>query len=295
MIVWLASFPKSGNTWLRMFLHAYMRDAEVDFARLTGWTDMAPEPWEVVTDRHNLADLSLSDLTKARAWVQACIANKELRQAMRPEFAHEQADDVFVKTHSAVATVDGYWTINPDVTKGAIYIVRDPRDVCVSYASHLGRTVDEAIDLMESPHPLKNAGSPLYQYVGRWCDHVESWADSVGKVEIVRYEDLKKHPKREFLRILRAFELAPKTSRFRQTYSRLERALERTSFARLQEKERRHGFAERSDKSKDPFFRQGIAGGWRNTLTQSQVARIEAVHGRVMERFGYETRVALAA
>lgn len=294
MIVWLASYPKSGNTWLRAFLASYMRDADVSLNAMRGWTDMAPEPWEIVTDRYS-GDLTHDQIVRARIWVQACIANKELRQAMRPEFAHEQAEDVFVKTHSAIAKIDGYWTINPDVTKGAIYIVRDPRDVCISYASHLGRTVDEAIDLMESPHPLKNEGSPLYQYVGKWCDHAESWADAVGKVEIVRYEDLKTHPRREFLRILRAFGLAPKATRFKRTQSRINRAIERTTFARLQAKEREQGFAERSDKSKDPFFRQGTSGGWRNVLTSTQVARLEAVHGHVMERFGYERSLAMAA
>ena len=287
MIVWVASFPKSGNTWLRMLLASWMRDADVDINALSGWTDMAPEPWRVVTGRP-AETLSKDDVTTNRKWVQSVLANRRLREAMRPHFALAQAEDVFCKTHAARAEVDGHPTINHDVTVGAVYIVRDPRDVAVSYASHLGVSVDEAISLMESAHPLKNDGSPLYQYVGRWSDHVESWLAAPFKTHLVRYEDLKSRPIVTFRKLLQAFDL-------KSTQGRVERAVERSKFENLKAQEAKSGFGERSEKSNEPFFRAGQVGGWKNRLTPEQIARIESAHGVVMERMGYARSVALAA
>jgi hypothetical protein len=195
-ILWLASYPRSGNTWLRVLLHNYMRNAA--------------EPYDI----NRLQDLTAID-SSAR-WYQMldprpCSAlTKEEAAALRPR-VHElitrsSPDTVFVKTHNALVVDRGTPMISEDHTAGAIYILRNPLDVAVSYAVHFGLSQEEAVAAMNRPHnqSISNEENFAYEFHGSWSENVESWTMRDTKaIHVVRYEDLQQSP--QILRRHRAF------------------------------------------------------------------------------------------
>ncbi len=271
-IIWLASYPRSGNTWLRTFLHNYMRNPD--------------EPYDI----NRLTDFTLVD--SHAHWYQAFDPRpvtewtKEEVAALRPK-VHERMtrafpDSVFVKTHNALVEDRGTPMITMEHTAGAIYVVRNPLDVVVSYAAHYGLTLDEAIARMNAPDTQSASNEPhfVYELHGSWSLNVESWtARPSPGLHVVRYEDMLAAPLKTFGGIVAFLRLPPDRRR-------LERAIRHSSFRVLQEQEKRHGFKERSLKS-ERFFRAGKAGEGRKRLTPEQVEALAAAHRAQMARFGY--------
>jgi len=138
-IIWLASFPKSGNTWMRAYLHNLLRDPNEAY------------------DINRLGEFSYSDstihfyktyLTKPpQDWTNQEIM--DTRWNAQRDISRMSVDDVFVKTHNAHVEYDGKPMIHMDLTAGAFYVVRNPLDVCISLADHYGSTIDEAIRLRD--------------------------------------------------------------------------------------------------------------------------------------------------
>ena len=172
----------------------------------------------------------------------------------------------------------------PSLTLGAVYLVRDPRDVAVSYAHHMNWTVDQAIGFMADPLAIialnrRRMAQQLPQRLSSWSQHVESWLDAPIRVLPIKYEDMLADPIASFGEIAHflGFDAAP---------ALVEAAVNSVSFERLRATEDKAGFAERMPGS-DRFFRRGIAGGWRDSLSPEQIARIEADHGSMMRSLGY--------
>jgi hypothetical protein len=270
-LIWLASYPKSGNTWLRAFLHNLLRDP--------------PEGYDI----NRITDFSVSD--SARIWFRGIIDKTETdwshedvalaRGKAHGRIAASRSDDVFVKTHNALVHFMGHPLISMELTAGAIYILRNPLDVCLSLADHYGCDVDEAIRIMNDPTTGTTAnGHLVYEVHKNWSIHVESWtARPHPGLLIMRYEDLLTAPTEHFGRLARFLGLNPPPDR-------LQRAIQRSSFKQLQSQEAAAGFRERSNKSLR-FFRQGTANQWRSHLTDAQIARVIDSNRRQMERFGY--------
>jgi len=270
-LLWLASYPKSGNTWLRALLHNYLRQpaAPWDINRLT---DFTAGDNDAALYRHYdprpASHYSIADVQRMRPLV-----HRDLTQAF--------PGAVFVKTHNAVAYVEGVPLVTPELTAGVIYIMRDPRDVAVSYSHHLNKTLDETIAFLGDPEAaVGGTDSKVYEKHSSWSNHVVSWTPSPDPALLVlRYEDLLADPIERFGRVVRFLGGPPAPER-------LERAVRFSSFEVLSGQERRHGFAERPAAA-DRFFRTGQAGRWRDILQPDQTARIERDHGAVMARFGY--------
>lgn len=206
-------------------------------------------------------------------------------RALRPEaqrrLAAARDHDHFVKTHSQLAEYGGVPLINTAVTAGAIYILRDPRDMILSYAAHFGVDVDEAIDRIASDQNMTTAGDfEMSTILGRWDRHVVSWTDqNVIPVCAVRYEDLHRDTEAAFGSIL-------KTLGMPVSADRLAKAVRNSAFETLSREESKDGFIERPPHM-ERFFRSGKPGGGVTGLTAAQRTRIETDHGAVMTRFGY--------
>lgn len=273
-ILWLASYPKSGNTWTRAFLaNLFLNSPKpVEINKLTNfaYAEYRLEFYEQIT-RKKRSELSDEELNQARPMVQKLIA------ASSP-------NTVFVKTHSAMGFTNDVPTIEPTVTEGGIYILRNPLDVCVSYAHHVGVDYDQAISAMaSSDNQLSTTDSLAFNVLGSWSDHVTSWADADGLNRLVlRYEDLHRQPEKTFGKLVKFLGL-PKNK------DRLERAIRFSSFKELSGQETETGFIEKSKKA-DKFFRKGKIGGWREELNDEQVARLIDDHRVVMDRYDYLTR-----
>jgi len=275
-IVWIASYPKSGNTWVRVFLYHLMRimgghpreDDEINkLDRSSAYEGRLFGLFEQFLGKP-LTKASRSEVIQIRPQVHAAIADRSPAVAL-------------VKTHNLVGRIGGIPTVNLAVSRGAIYIVRDPRDVALSLASHLGAPVDEAIKVMGTKgFKTENKAEMAFEIWGSWSDHVYSWTSQAHEAHlVVRYEDLTADPLTHFTGIVRHLRQTP-------TPEQIAEAVELSSFDELRKAEEARDFRERSPKAKR-FFRAGRAGAWRKVLTDEQAARIVGDHGEQMRRFGY--------
>ena len=271
-ILWLASYPKSGNTWTRAFLANLILDPPEPLP-LKNIGDICPsEPHEMwyqpLVDKR-VAEMTPEELAPLRTKAQERVVS--LNKNVVP-----------MKTHSYLGEDRGYPIFSMKVTYGAIYIIRDPRDVAVSAADHFGCTIDEMIDMMADPlsQTQRLEGTIIHERVSSWSNHVESWTKwNHPGIFTVRYEDLLVDPLDQFGRVARHFGISTDKAR-------IKKAVEFSSFKQLQKMEAEQGFIERSDHS-ERFFRSGHSGGWRDTLTAEQVKKIESDHAVQMKRFGY--------
>lgn len=271
-ILWLASYPKSGNTWMRAFLAHLLPDARrpLDPNKLGGAFSQAESSigWYRRLDPRPLEQWQPEDFARARPRVHEAIAAS-------------RETTTFCKTHCAMMAVHGHPAVNMAVSTGAVYIVRNPLDVALSYADFLARPADEVATMMATenytfPPTPRNAPEVL----GSWSQHVASWtAPQNRRVHTVRYEDLLSAPSKHFRAVVRFLGLD-------MPRGRIERAIRHASFATLARQEAALGFSERPPHQKR-FFRKGTAGQWRKELTPQQVERICAAHRRQMARFGY--------
>lgn len=270
-IVWLASYPKSGNTWLRAFLHNLLRNPEhpADINQLDRFCygDSLAPLYERVAGR-KVGELS-------RAEIQG------LRPKVHEGFAQSFPDTVFAKTHNMMAEVEGVPLITMAHTAGAIYVLRNPLDMALSLADHFGLGPDQAVHMLNNPE----AGSltddrTVFEVYGSWSQHVWSWTrEERPNLLWLRYEDMLEKPLQSFGRIAQFLG-------FRPPRPRLEKAIRFSSFKVLAGQEASRGFRERSVHSQR-FFRVGKAGQWRKALSAQQVRALVEGNREQMARFGY--------
>lgn len=269
-IIWLASYPKSGNTWMRVFLHNLLRNPN-EPAGINSLNQFC-----LGEDRaefyNSLDPRPLSSLTSAEVMA--------LRPKVHELLTQAHPDSVFVKTHNLLGEAEGSPLVNMECTAGAIYVVRNPLDVAISYAHHFGVDLDEAIEQLNHP----GAGTPTTdliarQFYGTWSMHVASWTQVPFPARhVVRYEDMIEHTLETFRGVAEFLGLKPPPDR-------LQRAISHSSFEQLQTQEDEKGFVERSQYSR--FFRSGSVGQWRDDLSENQVKQVVSDHRDQMERFGY--------
>lgn len=274
-IVWLASFPKSGNTWLRAFLFALrkirsgaaIQSIDLGEFATTNVSDRLVSAYAPHLSRP-VAEADKRDFAAARPHVQKAIALSAPAA-------------VFIKTHNARIEDRGWPTINLGVSIGAVYLVRNPLDVAISWARFRGVSVDEAIaDMAREGNETEPNGDDVHMVLGSWSQNVRSWtAPANPLVLVIRYEDMLDDPLHVFTAV--TDHLAIDCVR-----DDVVRAIQLSSFDELQSAERASGFLEKPPEA-NMFFRKGRAGQWRDVLSAEQVDRIVSVHGEQMARFGY--------
>ncbi|WP_404366254.1 sulfotransferase domain-containing protein [Sphingomonas sp. MMS24-J45] len=275
-IIWLASYLKSGNTWMRLALASLRAGGQaVDINRFGGDEDTisaSRRHFDTLLDIDS-ADLTASEIVECRAEVYRRVA-ATLRES------------ALWKTHEACgASPLGTPLFPADATAGVVYLARDPRDVAVSLANHAGRTIDAAIAAMAEPGYTVSAattGLPLQlpQRIGAWSENVESWLDHAPCPPIVvRYEDMRHDTAAVLQRVADGIGIPSDTDA-------IAAAVAATAFDTLRAQEDQAGFAERPQAA-PRFFLSGTAGAWRDRLSPAQSARIERDHGTAMARLGY--------
>ena len=287
--IWLASYPKSGNTWFRMLvanLSAADRPVDINDLPERGGIASARGPFDYLT----LIDSGL--LTHDEIDVLRPRVYEELASGAQDD-EYDKLEDVpvvrFVKAHDAYTlTAKGEPLLGGRRgADGAIVIVRDPRDVVPSLANHNRVGIDDAIALMNNREAVycARAGrldTQLRQKVPSWSGHIASWLDQTDiPVHLVRYEDLQADAAAAFRTAL-DFAGRPASD------ADIARAVAFADFAELRRQEQDKGFSETPRRSGGLFFRRGEVGCWREELNDEQVARIEAAHAPLMRRLGYE-------
>jgi aryl sulfotransferase len=274
-LVWLASYPKSGNTWVRIFLEAY-RTHDRHALDINELENSLHAGNRELFDR--VIGLEASELTPAEI--------ERYRPHVYRQLAVEAEEPLFIKVHDCWRyNADGVAIFPPEVTATVIYIVRDPRAVAPSFAGHYSLNLDAAIACMADAGyaiaaPKDRLSLQLHQPLGSWSHHVGSWLEQTElPVHLVRYEDLHTAPEACFSAILRAAGLPVDEAR-------LAAALAQSSFDRLQAQEATSGFRERLLGSAR-FFRSGQPLSWREELTPAQAQQLIDAHGATMRRLGY--------
>jgi aryl sulfotransferase len=277
-IIWLVSYPKSGNTWMRLFLTNYRRDAnrpadinEMDSMPIASGRQLFDEETGVES-----SDLTVDEIDR-------------LRPVVYQRLAQHSDETVHMKVHDAYLYLpNGEPLFPPEVTSGVLYMIRNPLDVVVSLAAHCGARITEIMqDMVSDTFALcgihARLEDQLRQRLLSWSGHVRSWVDSTEKfpVHVVRYEDMSRQPQHTFAQVVRFLGLP-------LDEERLHKALAFSAFDLAQRQEQTTGFQERPSTLK-MFFRKGQVGTWREHLDISQVAQMLAAHQDIMRRFGYLT------
>lgn len=270
----IASYPKSGNTWVRAVLTSLDQGG--------GPLDINKLGVPIASDRFFFDDaleIETSDLLPAE------------EHRLRPrayQFILPQSGPLTLKTHDAWLPAPG--AEEPPFPRTdigmIILIVRDPRDIALSLASYFDMTIDEAIRALASASfslGINHQGlrPQMPQLVSSWSRHTDSWLDSGLPLHLVRYEEMIAAP-------LETFEAIAKALGYQTAPDDIAAAVAASRFERMQSAEKATGFRESSPQAPNRFFRSGTAGGWRQKLTAAQIDRILQDHGDTMRRLGYD-------
>ena len=271
-IVWMASYPKSGNTWMRIFLANYVTNASepvsINQAHRIALGDSLTKMYQMVAGRP-IDPENIEHMLQLRPHVlRGIVANN--------------ADINLVKTHNARVVARDVPLIPDELTRSAIYIMRNPLDMVLSYARHYGMSHEEAVYTVSHPD---NANPPdaetVTQFMRSWSEHVRSWTTgkSAYPVLVLRYEDMLADPKTCFAKVVEHLGMPVDEAR-------LDRAILFSSFKELSEQEKKQGFVEKSEES-ERFFAKGQKDQWKTDLEPRLVKQMKHAHRKVMKKHGY--------
>lgn len=271
MLYWLATYPKSGSTWLRLLVKEYYRGLD-----------------------HGPA--FAADATEYWYWLVSPVPPQRLgfhmRAALRPAaMAHLSASHfgrrVLVKTHHGAYDVAGVSLFGPTFVRKVFVLVRDPRDVLPSFARHMGQGLAEAADTMARNFAtLKAEDGHIEHCMGGWSQHFRSWAEQAHvPVTVGSYEGLHRDPHS----LLREVLLWLDEPREDLDDERIARAVEACSIESLRAQEQAGGYSP-TGPNQDTFFRRGVVGSHKDEVPETLVRRIENDHGGVMRTLGYLTQ-----
>ena len=277
MIIWIASYPKSGNTWVRSIISSYFfsETGNFDFSLLKN-ISLYPSPKYFKNKINNPGEVSYF-------WEES---QKEIIQKQK---------EIFLKTHNALVAINNKNFTSEKTTLGAIYIVRDPRNILSSLKNHYDfKDFNETLEFMKNKKKYiwdirrKNDFSG-FQFLGSWSDHYKSWTQNKDfKTLLVKYEDLEKdcyltsHKLIEFILLL-------KGQKKMVDENKLFKSIETTKFDILRKKEIVSGFDESiiiNDKKKSFFF-QGPENKWQKNLPKEILFKAEREFENDLNYFNY--------
>ncbi len=272
MIIWIASYPKSGNTWVRLFLKSYFSN-ENEELNINEDIQIPSFPEPKYFDSLNIDYTKIIEIIKHWKLIQDSI--------------NLNGQTNFLKTHNGMFKIKDYKFTDSSNTLGAIYIVRDPRDIVVSFANHFGKPFGQTVDAILSSQNVEKMEykNKIYtnSIMGKWSDHYNSWKSyNLTNILIIKYEDLIENPHKSFLRIL---EYLKNKNNTEININKMNKAINETNFNNLRKKEDNYGFKEKSIHGR--FFRKGIAGEWKYSLDKDLVKKIENAFGEEMRELGY--------
>ena len=277
-LVLIASYPRSGSTWLRL-IFGNLRRLSFDPVSINAMAaGYYGSPRRLLFD--DIVPVNAADLLPPEIDTFLPDVFRQLSAAI--------SDPIIIKVHDQARRAEnGQWLFPPECVRAVVHVVRHPFDVAVSYAHHLGVNLTRAIELMSGrdgavvADPERRLPLQLHEHIGSWSEHVESWQDNGEyKVTMARFEDL-------FADSLTGFRRLAAEAGLAATDDRISAAVRASTFARLQSEERSHGFRERP-RTATTFFRSGKPRSWGQKLTAEMRELIYRDHERVMRRMGYE-------
>jgi len=277
MIIWIASYPKSGNTWIRSLLSSYYfsDDGSFNFNLLKNIKQFPSK------DFFNRKISSIDEASKNWLIIQRNIKN--LKKAR------------FLKTHNVYGAYKGNHFTTPEFTLGAIIIVRDPRNVITSLMNHYSSEEKSALEMIKSTYrnlkdkkDLDNYAS--YSFISSWANNYNSWKNSNIKNKIIiKYEDLEKNTINTFEKIIEFTNKLINTNR-QIDKKKLIKSVETTNFDIMKKMEEKLGFEEASyseDGVRKIFFNLGKQNNYKKLLSSKTTKEIERSFYQEMKELKY--------
>lgn len=273
-IIWLATYPKSGTTWVRSMLTAVRRLDSSSSLNINALKIPSAANRSLVDE---CLGIKTTDLTRSEMRAMLPLAYRF--------WLGKQNESCILKTHDAYcgAPSETESIFPQDVSDGVIHIVRDPRDVAISARHYFGVSQDEAIQQLNDPERwILNTRQYLQlpTFLSDWSTHTASWLDSPLRRLTLRYEDLLQAPSVCLEQMVEfcGWEISPE---------QLAAAVQACEFSQLKKQEQTQGYNAHFMERQSPFFRAGRAGQWQDQLDVAQIERIVDTHGKVMQRMGY--------
>ena len=284
MIFWIASYPKSGNTWLRALISTYFfsKDGNFDDALLKN-IDQFPTKKYFRNFNH---DKNVAGDT-CKYWIKAqenINSNKNLK---------------FFKTHNIFGKVNNFDFTNNLNSAGCIYVVRDPRNVITSLKNHYQLNNEQAFSWITNEKnyiynilDFENSGYGDFQFISSWSVNYKSWnIQNKIPIKIIKYEDLMNYTYVVFTDIIK-FIYKITNSKERLDKEKIKKTLRSTSFDALKKNEMKKGFSEavfdRVNKDKKvPFFNLGPKNNWKKILDKDLVNKIDKVFEKDLKELNY--------
>ena len=279
MIIWLASYPKSGNTWMRSIISALLYSDDGDFNfNLLKKIDQFPEKKYFRYFIKNYGDFN--EIKKN--WI---VAQDKINLDGKIKL---------FKTHQGKYTVEGNSFTNNDNTLATIYIVRDPRNLVQSISNHYTKSLEDSCEFLLASKIIGNGKNyedkqgGLYTLLGKWNEHYRSWTTNKNNLLLIKYEDLIKNPKAQ---LEKTIDFLKKYLTFETDKNKINKILETTSFNNLKKLEKEGQFNENTQNKKDGgkvnFFHLGPKNLWHKNLNEKIVSKIEKNFFIEMKELGY--------
>ena len=283
MFIWLASYPKSGNTLVRSLLSSYFFSKDGIF-NLRLIKNIKQFPTIKLFEDLGIDITNEKEVIANYIRVQQSFNIKESTQ--------------FLKTHSYLFNIENNAFTDLNNSLGVIYIVRDPRNVVTSYANHSSMSVDESTNHIINEWVLgRNLNSFNFTektkvYSGTWATNYKSWKSfkSQGKYLLIKYEDLINKKEEILLQMLKfIYKLNKKKLEVDQV--KFKNAIDSTSFERMKNLEKEVGFIEskinKKTGKKISFFNLGKKNDWKKLIDPTIKEKIENAFKEEMEELGY--------
>ena len=278
MIIWLASYPKSGNTWVRQFLASLIySNREKSGLDKLGFIMQYPK-----RDQFEKLVTDLNDFNQIKKnWINS------------QDLINSDNKVKIFKTHHVLYRLGEDIFTNQKNTLGAIYVVRDPRNVISSVLYHFNLScIEEALNFIKEEKKfignLKNkVNYPLHTLIGSWKTNYNSWKLIGKNFLLVRYEDLILNPNSEFRKIANYI---TSIINIRFTEEQIKKSIEESSFKNMSSLEDKNGFLEvikDSENKKKKFFNLGPKNNWKEILDKKYVDEIENSFNDEMKELGY--------
>ena len=282
MIIWLSSYPKNGNTWLRSLISAYYYTNDGFFLGDKHLQNIQQFPTKKFLESFDY-NLEIPGDT-IKYWVEA---QKKINLDKKIKF---------FKTHNALVKIGQNDFTNRKNTLGGIYIVRDPRNVLDSMSRHFQIDHDKALRVMQNENNYiydfkkKNDFSD-YQFISSWEKNYQSWKNNkLISVKFIRYEDLLKETFFVFKEIV---EFIDKLTNNKNGFSRekAKNSVKSTSFENLKKIEINNGFGEsiiaRASKKSIPFFHLGPKNDWQKNFDNKFIVKLNDIFKRNLDELDY--------
>jgi len=279
MIIWIASYPKSGNTWIRSLLSTYLysEDGNFNFSLLKKILKFPSKKY---------LQYFTKDFTDIKKVSQHWISAQE-----RINLFNENKS-ILLKTHSALCTLENNPFTNKENTQAVIYIIRDPRNVITSVGNHYSMNVQESYNFITDNNKIISSDKwggdnfGISEVLGSWSTHYKSWKNiKFAPVLKIKYEDLINDTKKSLIEIINFLQ---KFSDIKIDKNKISKTVESCNFENLRKMEKKEGFfeaaySEKSNKKVD-FFHLGKKNNWENLLNQEMEKKIrETFHDEMRE------------